>query len=139
MITSELIPKIIAALESGNYKQSSGTLRKQIDGEMCYCVDGVILDVLDPGAWEENPVGTWYWNSHEYHLTIGGFIDDDDYLEMGFNETPQVFLEFDGFGQYYPLFYLNDQVQADWTFARFATWFRRNQGLLTATTRSDDE
>ena len=80
---AELIPKVVEALESGRYKQTKGVLRQTFEGETCYCIDGVILDVIDPNGWTKAK-GWEDWRSDNVH--IEGWISLSQFILLGFDE-----------------------------------------------------
>jgi hypothetical protein len=50
----EVKVKVCAALRSGQYKQGLDMMR---DHDDCYCVNGVIADVVDPEGWTPSKFG----------------------------------------------------------------------------------
>jgi hypothetical protein len=50
MMDKELKQKWVAALRSGEYKQTVGVLKNH---ENCYCALGVLHDIKDPNGWFE--------------------------------------------------------------------------------------
>lgn len=120
MSTAELMPKIIAALEGGNYKQGQTSLKYvNREGDTCYCIDGVILDVIDPKGWHLQG-GEYYWRSSKYSgLEIRGYLEGTEYQELGF-DMPLHGPHSTGCSD--PLFRLND---TGWTFAKFAQYFKK--------------
>lgn len=61
----ELKAKWVAALRSGEYKQTTETLR---DGDG-FCCLGVLLDLSKLGQWEQSSYE--YWNDGEKHSSEG--------------------------------------------------------------------
>lgn len=74
----ELIKKWVEALESGDYKQTSGRLCEEIEGTKHYCCIGVLAEVAGIPAARENET-----NPHgRKHVFIFKF-PDVDYNEVG--------------------------------------------------------
>ena len=67
-MNKEFKAKWLAALRSGEYKQTEGRLRRQQkDGSWNYCCLGVACDVLKPDGWGtiengEGPSRNWAWH-----------------------------------------------------------------------------
>lgn len=65
MMDKELLAKWIAALRSGEYKQTRNRLRDSRG----YCALGVLCDVIDPTAWKRSVyTGGWVWHGNETAL-----------------------------------------------------------------------
>lgn len=66
-IDLDLAKRWITALESGDYQQTTGTLKD----ETGYCCLGVVCNLIDPTAWIAHH-GQWAWYSPGSNLTDYG-------------------------------------------------------------------
>lgn len=66
-IDTDLRDRWIAALESGEYQQADGRLRRASlhgDGD-AYCCLGVLCNLLDPNAWDATEDGFQVWGDEK--------------------------------------------------------------------------
>lgn len=100
--------KLVAALRSGKYVQDAGkhhTLRTKTEQGECYCVMGVVADVLDPQGWSGNPDANEHYLFHDNYSAC---LSPADLLAIGMTADEQ----WDEF------IYPNDRGEL--TFAQFA-------------------
>lgn len=71
---TELKTKVVAALRSGEYVQDTelGKLRVKKGGVDCYCVMGVVADVLDPGGWSPQTNNEDVYQFHGWSGSLSG-------------------------------------------------------------------
>ena len=104
------IDKLCAALESGEYRQGTGALRRDApDGGYTWCVLGVTVDVLTDVEWRRR------WRSSVYVGTgtlLWGFPTNATLMAIGMNESTA--------GD------LADKNDGGWTFPEIAQWIREN-------------
>jgi hypothetical protein len=93
-MNTELKTKWLAALRSGEYTQTSGSLRDN-DGHCCL---GVLCDVIDHTAWvddfdeSDDKVSSYFQLPTRYNPnngTVGGYFDHDQLELLGITSVVQ--------------------------------------------------
>jgi hypothetical protein len=79
---TEYREKLIAALESGDYDQTSGMLREDVDCRSKFCCLGVMCDLHDPNGWAGSDIedslmiGASYVRQYVRYEVLGETFDD---------------------------------------------------------------
>lgn len=71
--------ELIRRLKSGEYSQAIGRLR---DGPTCFCVSGLMLDIIDPTGWARR--GDWYSWTHKRKIYGSIYSPDYDAVQDNF-------------------------------------------------------
>jgi hypothetical protein len=105
---TELKTKVVEALRSGAYTKDQKHTAYLRTSDNCFCVMGVVADVVDPEGWED----TGYAYTHRGRFSDLGQVLRD---EVGLT-----------YGQMWDLIKLNDDSERKLTFAQLADHIEAN-------------
>jgi hypothetical protein len=61
---SDIKRMLVRQLRTGFYPQGRGALRRRVGNTDCYCIGGVLCDVVDPDGWVVTRLGLYEHRNH---------------------------------------------------------------------------